>query len=101
MSPDAYYLLAHLAEEAGDCKEALRLLKRVIYLAPDHAMAYLDLSILHRARGEVRKARRDRATALRLLKRLPLRAALPPLGEHTAGELLAAARRRISGRAGA
>ncbi len=85
-----YYLQSHLAQETGDWKRAHALLDRVLYLDPHCVMAYFDLAALCSIEGDAGRAQRLRKTAIALLEKLPLDAPLPPRGEFTAGELLAA-----------
>lgn len=87
LAAEPYYLLAQLAEARGAHGEAEAMLKRVIYLAPMHIAAHLDLGALHERRGDAERGRRARATACELLAALPADARVLPY-DHTAAELL-------------
>ncbi len=89
-SPEAaepYFMLAHLAEAGGDGEEAKGLLKKALYLDPGFIAAYCELGWLYAKQNDVQRARRARAAALELIKRLPCGARVKPY-EITAGELL-------------
>ncbi len=83
----AQFLLAELAQIEGRSDEAIALLKKVLYLRPSCAAAYLELSELHKLQGDLRKSRRLREVTRGLLLGLPAESHLEPL-EVTAGEVL-------------
>lgn len=83
----AHFLLAELAQIQGRLPEAIGLLKKVLYLRPSCAAAYLELSELHRLQGDLRKSRRLREVMRGLLLSLPVDSLLEPL-EVTAGDVL-------------
>lgn len=83
----AHFLLAELAQIQGQVPEAIGLLKKVLYLRPSCAAAYLELSELHRLQGDLRKSRRLREVTRGLLLSLPVDSRLEPL-EVTAGDVL-------------
>jgi chemotaxis protein methyltransferase CheR len=88
LAPTAYQLLASIAEERGDRDEARELLRKVIYLAPDAATAYLELGALYASDGDAARAGQMRRAAVDLLRSLPPVAEVEPWREVTAGELL-------------
>ncbi|HEX8235562.1 MAG TPA: CheR family methyltransferase [Abditibacteriaceae bacterium] len=79
-APLPYSLLAHIAEEQGDIEEARNLLKKVIYLAPSFAPAYLELGALYEKEGDTARAQKMRTTALELLQSLIPNAVVEPYG---------------------
>jgi chemotaxis protein methyltransferase CheR len=79
-APIPYSLLAHIAEEEGNSEEAKELLKKVIYLAPSFAPAYLDLGALYEKEGDTARAQKMRATALGLLQDMAPEAVVEPFG---------------------
>ena len=84
----AHFLAAQLAEQGGDLEEAGAHFKRVIYLAPDFAPAYVELGSLYAAQGDDARAIRVRATACELLKKLPPETVIQTFAPLTAGELV-------------
>ena len=66
-----YYLLAQIAEEQGNTEEAKRILKKIIYLVPNCAIAYLDLSQIYQREGDTTRTLKMQQTALDLFKSLP------------------------------
>jgi chemotaxis protein methyltransferase CheR len=87
--PRPYYLLAQLAQEGGDAARAKALMKKVIYLDPSFVAAYLELGALQAQAGENERAQRMYATARKVLRTLPAKAAIAPYKESTAAEVLA------------
>jgi chemotaxis protein methyltransferase CheR len=79
-APLPYNLLAHIADEQGDSEEARNLLKKVIYLAPSFAPAYLELGALYEKEGDAARAQKMRTTALGLLHALAPDAVVEPYG---------------------
>jgi chemotaxis protein methyltransferase CheR len=73
-------LLAHIAEEQGNSEDAKALLKKVIYLAPSFAPAYLELGALYGKEGDTARAHKMRATAVRLLQDMAPDAVVEPYG---------------------
>lgn len=74
---EAYFVWAQVAQEQKQPDEAKRLFKKVIYLAPEHIEAYLELGALYASATDATRARRMRQTALELLRVLPASAPLP------------------------
>ena len=91
-APEAPLLLARIAEERGDLERATTLFKKVIYLAPTQAIAYLELGALYERGGDVARGRQMRKTALELLQQSPQNARLEGVESLTAGELCALVR---------
>jgi chemotaxis protein methyltransferase CheR len=79
-APLPYSLLAHIVDEQGDREEAKNLLKKVIYLAPSFAPAYLELGALYEKNGDVTRAQKMRITALELLQALAPDVIVEPYG---------------------
>lgn len=89
VSVEPYFLLAQIAVEAGARAEALSLLKKVLYLAPDHVAAYLEIASLYQSEGQAEAARKMRQVAIGLLRKLPASAVVAPYHTATAGGILA------------
>lgn len=71
LAPEPYYLLARVAEERGDTEGAKTFLKKIIYLIPDEVSAYLELASLYHREGNLSRAQKMGAVALKLLKNSP------------------------------
>jgi chemotaxis protein methyltransferase CheR len=84
-----HYLLAQLAQQRGDLAQAMRELKKVIYLDPGCIAAYLQLGALHDQSGDDARARRMYQTARAALKKLPPQALVVPHRASSAQEILA------------
>lgn len=84
----AHFLAAQLAEQRGELEEASLRFKRVIYLAPDFAPAYVELGSLYAAQGDAARATRMRTTARALLQKLPPQTVIETFAPLTAGELV-------------
>ncbi len=80
------YLLAHLAEENGDTEQAKTLLKKIIYLDPKAVAAYLELMIIYRRQGDVKRATKQLHHALILLSTMPESDQIPGYSYATVGE---------------
>jgi chemotaxis protein methyltransferase CheR len=91
-----HYLLAQLAQQRGDLAQAMRELKKVIYLDPACIAAYLELGALHARAGDGARARRSYQTARTALKKLPPHAVVAPYRAATALEILAHVERLLS-----
>jgi chemotaxis protein methyltransferase CheR len=89
MAVGPYRLLAQIAEEQGEFGTARECLKKVIYLAPTLAAAYLDLAALYQRGGDGTRARRMRVAARAVLEAADPAEPAGAVGEPTAGELLA------------
>lgn len=83
-----YYLLAQIASDKGDREEEKEMLKKVIYLSPSDAAAYLELSVLYEDEGGLARARKMRASALKILKGMPGDARMEPYADLTIEELI-------------
>jgi chemotaxis protein methyltransferase CheR len=88
LSAAPYYLLAHVAEEQGKPEEAIRLLKKTIYLMPSSIPAYLELGSLYAREGDQIRAQKMWGTAFDLLQELPPDTTLEQEEKVTARELL-------------
>lgn len=71
------YLLAHLAEENGDTEQAKMLLKKIIYLDPNAVAAYLELAMIYRRQGDIKRATKQLHHAFTLLNQMPETAEMP------------------------
>lgn len=85
---EPYYLLAQMAQERGEVEKAIQLLRKVIYLAPAHIAAYVELGDLYHRRQQERQAKVMRTTAVNLLRALPSDAPVAPYAASTAAEIL-------------
>ncbi|MCC2672941.1 MAG: methyltransferase, CheR-type [Armatimonadetes bacterium] len=83
-----YLVLAALADDQSEPEEAKRLLKKVIYLSPTCAAAYVQLAAHYTREGEPARASTMWAAAHGLLRALPTDAAVLPWDGPLAGELL-------------
>ncbi len=72
LSADAYYILAQLAQEQNRISEARELLQKVIYLSSEFLPAHVDLATIYQHGGEVDRAAKLWAVALRLVRALPV-----------------------------
>ena len=80
------YLLAHLAEENGDPEQAKILLKKIIYLDPNAAAAYLELAMIYQQQGDPKRATKQLHHAFLLLSTMPDSAAIPGYSYATVGD---------------
>ena len=96
LSPDPYFLLALVREALGDVEEAKTLLKKVVYLAPDHVASYLELASVYDAEKDFSRAKKMRMTARGILERLPPDTVIELLGDATTGELLESVNRTLA-----
>jgi len=85
-SADPFFLLAHVAEAAGNDEEAKEFLKKAIYLQPSFVAAYCELGSLYDKENDDVHARKVRTSAMSFLKGVPFHAPVPPY-QITAGEL--------------
>lgn len=56
-SAEAYYLLGMIRVESGDAKEGAKLLRKAVYLEPDHVDALFLLSLLAERAGDFARAK--------------------------------------------
>lgn len=66
-----YYLLVNIAEETNDVEFAKILLKKIIYLAPDSVLAYVQLGDIHEKQQQKQQAKKMYHAALQVLSNLP------------------------------
>ncbi len=80
------YLLAHLAEENNDADQAKLLLKKIIYLDPNAVAAYLELAMIYRRQGDLKRATKHLHHAFLLLSTMPETAQMPGYSYATVGD---------------
>lgn len=90
--PEAYLLVAAVADARGDLVAAADATKRALYLDPRFAQAHAALVGIFRRLGRTDDARRARRNAIALLEGLEDPLALPGVEEVTVGALRAALR---------
>lgn len=83
-----YYLMAHLAENSGNIARAKTLLKRIVYLDPEAALAYLELAALYSAEGDTTRAQTMKRTARILLAAREADEILDPYRQLSVGSVL-------------
>ncbi len=83
-----YYLMAHLAENSGNIARAKTLLKRIVYLDPEAALAYLELAALYAAEGDTVRAQTMKRTARILLAARDANETLDPYRQLSVGSVL-------------
>jgi chemotaxis protein methyltransferase CheR len=88
LAAEPYYLSALLAQERGDIAEAITLLKKSVYLAPEFVAAYLELGDIYERERNAPQAMKMRSTALHLLKKLPPDEPIKPYGAFTVREII-------------
>lgn len=69
---DAHYLLGIIREAAGNVQEAETMLRKAIYLDPNHYEALTHLGVICRQKGDAAGARRFQERAARAAQRHPL-----------------------------
>jgi len=69
---DAHYLLGLIREAAGNVQEAETMLRKAIYLDPNHYQALTHLGVICRQKGDTAGARRFQERAARAAQRHPL-----------------------------
>ncbi|MFQ5599313.1 MAG: CheR family methyltransferase [Candidatus Krumholzibacteriia bacterium] len=89
MNADLHYLLGVILQEQERTEEAVKSLRRAVYLDPDHLLAHLSLANIRRQQDRIQEAERLREKALGLLDALPPDAAVSDIGGVTADELKA------------
>lgn len=83
-----HYLLAHLCELQGNASRAKNFLKKIVYIDPNAALAYLELAQIYRSEGDLPRARKMQSSAVEILRSLSPSAPVDRDGQLTAGELL-------------
>ena len=86
--PELYHLLAMIYLEQGRQVDAVRELKRSLYLDPDFIASHFTLGSLALDNGRKAEARLHLQNAAALLNRVPEGKDLPQLGDMSAGRLL-------------
>lgn len=86
---EAYFIWAQVEGESGQRDTAKDLFKKVVYLAPSHFDAHLELAAIYDQESDAPRARREREAALRLLSALSPDAALASHPGARAAELVA------------
>ncbi|MGB5103972.1 MAG: CheR family methyltransferase, partial [Steroidobacteraceae bacterium] len=87
LDPACHYLLATIRQERGEAEAAAEAFKRVLYLAPDFALAHFALGNLRLAQGRRQEADRHFANALAALRGRPRDGLLAESEGLTAGRL--------------
>jgi chemotaxis protein methyltransferase CheR len=67
LNPEAHYLHAHILRENGDIEEALRELKKVLFLNPDFIAGYFACGMLQLKNGKRKEALRNLRNAEKML----------------------------------
>jgi chemotaxis protein methyltransferase CheR len=94
--PEIHYLHAVLLLDFGRTDEALRAVRRVLYLDRNLAVAHLTLGAILRQRGDRAGARRAYRNALELCKACPPEQPLPLADGELAGRLAEAAKVQLA-----
>ncbi|MBI5816403.1 MAG: hypothetical protein HZB29_12420 [Nitrospinae bacterium] len=84
---EPHYLISRIAEEAGDIEMAKDSLRKVIYLAPAFAPAFLDLAAILENDGDLNGAIKMRKAALDALNAMPDDSAIEYYEGITAAQL--------------
>jgi chemotaxis protein methyltransferase CheR len=87
LSPEAYLLLALVAEARGDAPAAVEAVRKALYLDPQMALAHAMLVPLFERLGQHEEAERARRNALRVLEGVDDEQVLRGVEEMTAGGL--------------
>ncbi|MFY0574774.1 CheR family methyltransferase [Cystobacter fuscus] len=87
LSPEAYLLLAMVAEQRGDVREAVACVRKALYLEPQLAIGHAMLVALYGQLGQADEAERARRNALRALEGLDDELVLRGVEEMTVGGL--------------
>ncbi len=87
LSPLPYYLRATIQQEEGAVEEAVKSLKRSLYLDHDFVLAHFALGNLTRQQGKAKEFDRHLANALQLLQNYGEEDLLPESEGMTAGRL--------------
>jgi len=87
LSPGLHYLRANIIQEQGDTEEALRSLKRALYLDPDFVLAYFTMGVLNNRQGKFKEARKHFENVITLLNNYRQEDVLPESDGITAGRL--------------
>lgn len=87
LNPGGHYLRATILQEMGDMDEAVRSLRRSLFLDHDFVPAHFALGNITRQQGKVRESARHFANALALLGRYGPEEILPESEGITAGRL--------------
>lgn len=80
-------LEAQILEESGQARAALEILRQALYLTPDYIPGYLEMAAAYDREGDSARARKQRQTALGLLKKLNSGTEIDRYEGTTAGEL--------------
>lgn len=89
---EIHYTLALIHKEQEETDEAIRRLKKAIYLDPDFVLAHFTLFHLYERTGQRTVAERHRLLAMDLAARMSPDAVLAGSDDLTAGQLMAMAR---------
>ncbi|MGF1601995.1 MAG: CheR family methyltransferase [Thermosynechococcaceae cyanobacterium] len=81
------HMMAQLALQQCDRKQAKNILKKILYLQPDFIPAYLNLADIYTDEGQHQRAMKMYRTVQGLLKDLPRETCIDYRGRITAGEL--------------
>jgi chemotaxis protein methyltransferase CheR len=87
LDPSLHYLLASILQEQGQVEEAVKSLKRVLYLDHNFVLAHFALGNLTGIQGKNKDAEKHFENALLLLNKFKKEDALPGPDGITAGEL--------------
>ncbi|MBF0316748.1 MAG: tetratricopeptide repeat protein [Nitrospirae bacterium] len=84
-----YFVLAQIAESAGQLQRAGELFKKIMYIDPSFVPAYIELGALYERQNDPLKAAGMRRAAIEILRELPPDKTVQPYDEYTVAELLA------------
>ncbi|MDO8727329.1 MAG: CheR family methyltransferase [Candidatus Methanoperedens sp.] len=87
LSPGCHYLRATILQELGQVEEAMKSLKRALYLDQDFVLAHFGLGNLNKLQGKFRESEKSFENALMLVKRFRQDEILPGSEGVTAGRL--------------
>ena len=87
MNANFYYLLATILLEINDNTHAEQILKKVLYLDPDHILAHFSLANYDRKHGKIITANKHYKNTLALLESLDDDLVIPESGNITVGRM--------------
>lgn len=87
LNPGCHYLRATILQELGQVEEAMKSLKRALYLDQDFVLAHFGLGNLNKLQGKFRESEKSFENALMLAKRFRKDEILPGSEGVTAGRL--------------
>ncbi len=96
LQTEAYHTLALIYQHEGNTNEAIKMLKKVIYINRDVPLTHFNLATLYKSTGQINNAKRAYRNTIKILGKWPPHRVIPDSGGATAKRLMETSRKILA-----